>query len=200
MEGLTAVSVTMIICPLAPGFRQLSKAAIQHLAFPVAMKHSQDTTGRACGRGKQGGLHPHFRHGKAGRWKNVHAQQLQAQGAAPVCDWEPLPSCTAVDTAPHTSLTETLLPPSGGIRKEASGWRHHGWRHCLPLFEQFMGHAHYPVGIRRVSWVGIPEAGSVVLFPSSVGQGQRGSGNYSGSGERVVRSLILPGLATSPGP
>lgn len=102
MEGLTAVSVTMIICALAPGFRQLSKAAIQHLAFPAAMKHSQDAAGRVCRRGKQGGLHPHFRHGKAGRWKNVHARQLQAQCAAPVCDWEPLPSCTAVDTAPHT--------------------------------------------------------------------------------------------------
>lgn len=164
VEGLTAVSGTMIICALAPGFRQLSKAAIQHLAFPVAMKHSQDATGRECTRGKQGGLRPHLMHGKAGRRKNVRAGS---------CSHRVLPLCVTGSLCPPLQQwTQYHRHPAWRhctLHLEASGWRHHGWRHCLPQSEQFMGHAHCSVGIIRVNWVGISEAGSMVLYSSSVG-------------------------------
>lgn len=108
VEGLTAVSGTTIICALAPGFRQLSKAAIQHLAFPVAVKHSQDATGRECTRGSSEG--------------SVLTSCLAKQGGGKMC----VPGSCRHSVLP-LCVTESLCPP---VQQWTQYRRHPAWRHC----------------------------------------------------------------------
>lgn len=120
----------------------------------------------------------------------MHAQQLQAQCAAPVCDWEPLYS------GGH-STSDILHGDTAPSIWTHHGWRHHSWRHCLPPSEQFMGDNHCPVGIIRVSWVGISEAGSEVLseHPSPTPQWVKKDRGARGTTVSLVRGPSVPSFS-----